>query len=449
MKKVLFSPIGNTDPIRECYDGACLHIVRHYQPDEVVLFFTKEMWEREQANHCYTRAIAHVAPDCPVRCIASDIVDAHLYDSFIEVLPGYIRELQEDDTEILLNLSSGTPQIKTMMAIVAVEDGLRGIQVVSPNKASNSRSVPVQAGDDVEAMLANNFDDEPGAENRCQEPPLQVIRYFSERQRIMSLIKLYEYEAAYELARGSASIAKEAKELLHHAALRRKLMTQEARKVCNGVDGFRLFLNVEEIKNRQLQEKAEHLTEYLVNLVVFQRKGYLSEFLVKCNNFLFELLEYYVRTNCRKLNLRQCMKGRIVSRDLLLEKYPALLAELDACWRGGFRDSELSFGLLCRVIEYAHANAYYDDKNKAEQVAVLLGDVFENGQFSRMRNSSAHTISDVTEALFREMVGASSGEFMQRIVKIAGIVIHKHVIKLSGVYDIINRAITDTLTVRA
>ena len=60
MKKVLFSPIGNTDPIRECYDGACLHIVRHYQPDEVVLFFTKEMWEREQANHCYTRAIAHV-----------------------------------------------------------------------------------------------------------------------------------------------------------------------------------------------------------------------------------------------------------------------------------------------------------------------------------------------------------------------------------------------------
>ena len=74
---------------------------------------------------------------------------------------------------------------------------------------------------------------------------------------------------------------------------------------------------------------------------------------------------------------------------------PALLAELDACWRGGFRDSELSFGLLCRVIEYVHANAYYDDKNKAEQVAVLLGDVFENGQFSRLRNSSDHTISEV------------------------------------------------------
>ena len=283
MKKVLFSPIGNTDPIRECYDGACLHIVRHYQPDEVVLFFTKEMWEREQANHCYTRAIAHVAPDCPVRCIASDIVDAHLYDSFIEVLPGYIRELQEDDTEILLNLSSGTPQIKTMMAIVAVEDGLRGIQVVSPNKASNSRSVPVQAGDDVEAMLANNFDDEPGAENRCQEPPLQVIRYFSERQRIMSLIKLYEYEAAYELARGSASIAKEAKALLHHAALRRKLMTQEARKVCNGADGFRLFLNVEEIKKPNLADELNlykrKLYDVLAGLVMkYGDRGVLDVF---------------------------------------------------------------------------------------------------------------------------------------------------------------------------
>ena len=448
MKRVLFSPIGNTDPIRDCYDGACIHIIRHYHPDEAVLFFTKEMWEREQVNHCYTRAVAHVAPKCNVRCIATDIVDAHLYDSFIEVLPKHIRELKKDDVEVLLNLSSGTPQIKTMMAIMAVEDGLRGIQVVSPNKASNSRSVPVQADDDVDAMLVNNFDDEPGAENRCQEPPLQVIRYFSERQRIISLISLYEYEAAYELAKGSVNIAREVKELLHHAALRRKLMIQEARKVCSGVDGVRLFLNVGEIRNRQLQEKAEQLVEYLLTLVVFQRKGYLSEFLVKCNNFLFELMEYYVRTNCRRLNLRQCMDNRIVSRELLQESYPALLAELDTCWRGGFKDSEISFILLCKVIRYAHVNDYYDDVDKAKQVDVLLNEIFENGQFSRLRNNSAHTISDVTETMFKDMVGMASCEFMQNVVKLAGVVIHKNVVKLSGVYDILNKAIADRLSLR-
>ena len=37
-KRVLFSPIGTTDPIRDCYDGGCLHIVRHYRPQKVVLY---------------------------------------------------------------------------------------------------------------------------------------------------------------------------------------------------------------------------------------------------------------------------------------------------------------------------------------------------------------------------------------------------------------------------
>lgn len=39
--KVLFSPIGNSDPWSNDRDGAMLHIVRHYQPDIVVLFLLK------------------------------------------------------------------------------------------------------------------------------------------------------------------------------------------------------------------------------------------------------------------------------------------------------------------------------------------------------------------------------------------------------------------------
>lgn len=46
--KILFSPIGTTDPVRNCRDGACLHILRHYHPDKVVLYFTAEMEKRER-----------------------------------------------------------------------------------------------------------------------------------------------------------------------------------------------------------------------------------------------------------------------------------------------------------------------------------------------------------------------------------------------------------------
>lgn len=39
--KVLFSPIGNTDPWSNERDGAMLHIVRHYRPEKVILFLQK------------------------------------------------------------------------------------------------------------------------------------------------------------------------------------------------------------------------------------------------------------------------------------------------------------------------------------------------------------------------------------------------------------------------
>lgn len=44
-KKYLFSPVGNTDPIKYFHDGSLLHICRHYQPDVVYLYLSKEMIE--------------------------------------------------------------------------------------------------------------------------------------------------------------------------------------------------------------------------------------------------------------------------------------------------------------------------------------------------------------------------------------------------------------------
>lgn len=38
----LFSPIGNTDPVKYFYDGSMLHICRYYKPDVVYLYLSKE-----------------------------------------------------------------------------------------------------------------------------------------------------------------------------------------------------------------------------------------------------------------------------------------------------------------------------------------------------------------------------------------------------------------------
>ena len=40
---ILFSCLGSTDPVRGERDGAMLHIARHYKPDRILWYMTKEM----------------------------------------------------------------------------------------------------------------------------------------------------------------------------------------------------------------------------------------------------------------------------------------------------------------------------------------------------------------------------------------------------------------------
>ena len=53
----LFSPIGNTDPVKYFYDGSMLHICRYYKPDVVYLYLSKEMMEYHRTDNRYVRSI--------------------------------------------------------------------------------------------------------------------------------------------------------------------------------------------------------------------------------------------------------------------------------------------------------------------------------------------------------------------------------------------------------
>lgn len=53
--KYLFTAVGYTDPVRDYYDGAILHIIRHYKVEKVFLFFTATTWEEEEQSHMYKK----------------------------------------------------------------------------------------------------------------------------------------------------------------------------------------------------------------------------------------------------------------------------------------------------------------------------------------------------------------------------------------------------------
>lgn len=56
-KKILFSPIGGTDPIKYDRDGSMLHICRHYMPDEVIMYMSKEIVENHKKDNRYVKSL--------------------------------------------------------------------------------------------------------------------------------------------------------------------------------------------------------------------------------------------------------------------------------------------------------------------------------------------------------------------------------------------------------
>lgn len=195
---VLFSPIGNSDPIRQEHDGPMLHIVRHYKPTKVYLYFTKEMHANKD------KIIKSLLPfNLEYEEIITDIENAHDFDVFYEEFNDILAKIQEDnkDSTILLNVTSGTAQMLSSLCLEVVTSHLelKPIQVVTPTGGSNE-------GVSFGGIPDNNFDDlieEDGTyleANRCIEPNILSFRKSALKRSIISLINNYDYSSAYKIA---------------------------------------------------------------------------------------------------------------------------------------------------------------------------------------------------------------------------------------------------------
>ncbi|WP_315265627.1 type III-A CRISPR-associated CARF protein Csm6 [Selenomonas noxia] len=443
MKRILFSPIGSTDPIKNYHDGACLHIVRHYRPERVVLFFTKEMGNSEKADHRYTTAIKHVDPNCIIEePIYTDIVDPSRYEAFSQILPQTVQELLQKypEHEILLNLSSGTPQIKTILAILAADnDRCVGIQTVTPVRAANDHKM-IMTAKEIQEIIESNYDNEPGTPSRLEAPPLSVFRYYAEKNRLLALIRSYEYNAALMLAEQSPRVPEEAKVLLRHAVKRVALLPAEAREILSTYRDQELFF----FKGY----KEESLVEYFLVMQIDQENGHLSNLMLRIVPFLYEFLYEYVRKYARKTLAEVCEKrkngGIFLVREKLKAAMPGFLARLDKEFYPNYRDQSLSFYLL------DHYCSYMQDKKlarNAELHTALLADLEKIRNVRKVRNNVAHEITNVTEEIFRERMNMGSTQMMNIFAHMLCLIYGKNINKIRELYHTINGWLEEALEI--
>ena len=146
-KKYLFSPVGNTDPIKYCHDGSLMHICRHYKPDVVYLYLSREIAEIHRKDNRYVKSLEllgeFIHHKFDIRIVENNnMVDVQQYDVFYDEFRKIIREIEEEkdaEDQLLVNMASGTPAMKSALLVMATlaEYRFLPIQVSSPQKKSN------------------------------------------------------------------------------------------------------------------------------------------------------------------------------------------------------------------------------------------------------------------------------------------------------------------------
>lgn len=228
---VLFSPIGTADPLTQLGDGPMLHIVRHCQPDKVVLFLSPDMAAYQKKDQRYTRAIELLSaslgrPAPRVEMIASDFDEVYRFDYYIDEFESILEGLSDEGASVLVNTSSGTAGMA--QALVALGSfgrlDLELLQVTTPKKGVNARH-DREDPDDFDLDEVWEWNKEACDNERCRICSVQTPN-FSERllkENIATLVKGFEYEAAYTLACQCASISEETRNLIRATADRMNL----------------------------------------------------------------------------------------------------------------------------------------------------------------------------------------------------------------------------------
>ena len=170
--RILFTCMGTSDPVRGYRDGPMLHILRWYRPEKVWVFLTEEAAELNRKGDRINAMAQHMrenwdgyAPE--IELCTANIADPSDLDAVSSPITEQVRTLSnaQPEAEILLNLSSGTPQMKQVLSMLAADaryPRLRGIQVKNPERASGTTERTNKGDYSVSDELVCNEDEEAG-----------------------------------------------------------------------------------------------------------------------------------------------------------------------------------------------------------------------------------------------------------------------------------------------
>ena len=408
MSRVLFSPIGGTDPIRYLYDGSMLHICRYYKPDKVILYLSSEMVEKHREDNRYVRTLNMLGDSIghtfDIEVIENEeLIDVQKYDVYYEIFRQEIKNISDNlssGDELIVNMASGTPAMKSALLILATlsEYKFIPIQVNSPQKKMNSE-IEDRNNYDVELNWELNQDNLPDSENRCEEVKCMNLIKLLKIDLIKKFIRKYDYSAAFELGKElKDDISADAYNMLEIANNRLKLNYREISKITanNKYDIY-------PIKNPGNMK----LFEYACVLEIKLKKEEYSDFIRGITPLIVDIFEQILKTKMNiNVELLCDIRNGVKIWNIDKLKNNNIFDILNNAYikKGGIKEGPVYSHALAHIIR-AKSN---DDilKRKVDEIV----DVEQN-----IRNLAAHQIVSVTDKWFVDKSGKSPEEIMNII----------------------------------
>lgn len=435
MAKILFSPIGGSDPIRNYHDGSMLHICRNYLPDRVVLYLSGEMYQHHVQDNRYVycleelgRKMSHPFEiEVIVRDELTEVQDyEYFYTEFTKYINDIVAQMDEGD-ELLLNVSSGTPAMKNALIILATlaEFSFQPIQVSTPLKRSNYMDENTKKYE-VQEQWEFDEDNEPqeGDTSRCEEIKSLNLVKLLKVNLLEKHLQAYDYTAALEIARDLKNhISVKATAMIGQANERNQLNTKRVNELAKKIDYQPM-----PVKN---QENCD-LLEYVLLLQMKVRRKEYADFIRAITPVVFELFYRVLKRQCHidikdycdekksglRWNLEKIKQAEV--GDILQKEYAA------TGFRGGPVYSSQLKPLILHYSGSEKVNTLVTDLRHAEEKA---------------RNKAAHTIVSITNEKIVKWTDYTAEELLVKIQQLTLFVVPGQDGSIWDSYDRMNEAI--------
>ena len=404
-KIILFSPVGGTDPISlsNCHYGSMLHICRVYRPDRVILYMSQEVLAAQKEDNRYLYCLHELEKlqqrqmDCEIieRPELSEVQEFdYFYQEFREIIEKIIEGMDESD-QLLLNVSSGTPAMKSGLLVLQTlgEFPSRAIQVLTPEKGMNTH---IHKGYDVKILWELDEDNQPDFINRCREVSCPTLSAMKQEEIIKKHISVYDYEAARSVAQLIPASRSERYRGVLEAAANRLLLDFRS------VDRFLVQDPCFAIPVREGNGRKSF--EYALTLdIKYKRKEY-GDFIRAITPLIVDLFEMILKKQCGIVvddYCRETERGRQWDRRKLAGTPVLQVLERE------FQD--FKYGNVYSVHLLVLLRGFSND-------AALLGCAEKlRGAEDGIRNLAAHEIVSVTDETIRQRTGMTSLQIMKEI----------------------------------